>query len=80
MIPISQLPMGRSAILVRMEGSRSVAERLQRYGLLAGAPISRYAVMPHNRGGVWRQGSLLIALREQEAAHLLCRMEEESHE
>ena len=80
MIPIRKLPMGRSSILVRIDGSSLLRQRLYRYGLTTGALITRYAVSPRNRGGVWRQGSLLIALREKEAARLFCQEEEERYE
>jgi Fe2+ transport system protein FeoA len=67
-------------MLERIGGSGSVQKRLLQYGLSRGAPISRYATAPLGRGGVWRQGSLLIALRETDATHLLCRWEVDADE
>lgn len=67
-------------MLERIGGSGSVQKRLLQYGLSPGKPISRYATSPLGKGGVWRQGSLLIALRETDAAHLLCRREVDADE
>lgn len=80
LIPLSKLPLGRSAILSEIGCNRSVRQRLLRYGLSVDAPIFRYATAPRNRGGVWRQGSLLIALREREASNLFCKTEDEIYE
>jgi Fe2+ transport system protein FeoA len=80
LIPISKLKIGQSALLVRIDGSNSVRQRLLRYGLSSGVPISRYATAPKNKSGVWRQGSLLIALRKKDADHLFCIEENNTHE
>lgn len=67
-------------MLERIGGSESVQKRLLQYGLSPEAPISRYATAPLGKGSVWRQGSLLIALRETDASYLLCRLEENTDE
>lgn len=67
-------------MLERIGGSESVQKRLLQYGLSPEAPISRYATAPLGKGSVWQQGSLLIALRETDASHLLCRWEDDADE
>ena len=80
MNPISKLKPGQSAILARIGSSGTAMQKLLRYGLLAGAPISRYAATQNNKGGVWRQGSLLIAMRKKDADHLMCFEEDNPNE
>lgn len=80
MNPISKLKLGQSAILARISPNGTAVQKLLRYGLSAGAPISRYATTPKNRGGVWRQGSLLIAMRRKDADHLFCFEEDKPNE
>ena len=69
-MPLHDLPRGRTATIVGIDGDDGLAHRLQASGLWCGAAIERLAAAPFGDPLLFRVHGFRLALRRSEAARV----------
>lgn len=76
--PLSTLKNNQSAVIDRLEGERTIRERLENLGFTEQSPITCLFASAFGDPRAYKIRNTVIALREKDARTILCRRYEDS--